>query len=262
MFAHSRVGVPARALSNYQPMNLYVFQHVPYEDSGAIADWAMARGYALRTTHWYEPGAQPPHTGEVDFLVIMGGPMSVHDTLLHPWLLEEKAFLREYLATGRPVVGVCLGGQLLAQALGCEISKTPQMEIGWYPVDLTAEARALWPQLAPQLTPLHWHRETFSLPRGASLLFTNPTCVHQGFLARDNLLGLQFHIEANEASTRAIVEACPDGVIPNLSRSPFVCNARQALAGVREYSETVRAALFVMLDTIAPAASTPAPQPA
>lgn len=243
-------------------MNLYVFQHVPYEGSGAIADWAQARGYAVHTTHWYKSGTQPPQLSEVDFLVIMGGPMSVHDTTEHPWLLEEKAFLRTYLATGRPVIGVCLGGQLLAQAMGGSISPNPVAEIGWYPVDLTAEARSLWPQLPQQLTPLHWHKETFSLPKEASLLFTNSTCVNQGFLARGNLLGLQFHMEANEDSTRAIVNACPGGIVPNPTGSPSVCNAQQALAGIREHSQTVRTALFTILDTLAAAPATHAPQPA
>lgn len=243
-------------------MNLHVFQHVPHGGPAAIGDWAKARGYTQHTTHWYQAGVNPPHPSQVDLLVIMGGPMNVGDTAEHPWLLEEKAFLQAYLATGRPVVGVCLGGQLLAEALGAKVSKNPLVEKGWYAVSLTAEARALWPQLPAQLTPLHWHQDTFSLPKEAARLFTNATCTNQGFLARKNLLGLQFHIEATERSTRAIVEANAESLAANPTRSPFVCTAEQALAGAQEHSEAMRAALFTILDSITARAPAPVTQPA
>lgn len=232
-------------------MKLQIFQHVPFEGAGAIIDWAQARGYSVQTTHWYELDARVPAIAEVDFLVVMGGPMSVHDTDVLPWLRLEKAYLREYVQSGRPMIGVCLGAQLLAEALGGTISQNAFEEVGWFPVELTPEARALWPTLPPSLTPLHWHGETFTLPDGATRLMQNKACANQGFLARGNLLGLQCHIEANEASTRAFVDACPQGKIPNPSNSPYVATAESLLEGVATYAAGVHAALYTMLDSIA-----------
>ena len=114
-------------------------QHVPFEGLGRIEPWLQRAGFALTATRFHESAALPD-PADVDFLVAMGGPMSVNDEDRLPWLAAEKQFIRRYLATGRPMLGVCLGAQLIANALGARVFPNPVREIGWFPVTGCAPA--------------------------------------------------------------------------------------------------------------------------
>ncbi len=123
-------------------MQLRVLQHHHCESPGAILDWARERGCVIATTHLYR-GEPLPDATAVDFLVVMGGPMNIYQDRDHPWLREERAVLEAHIAAGKPAVGVCLGSQLLADALGGRVTQNPRIEIGWWPVEFTPEgARA------------------------------------------------------------------------------------------------------------------------
>ncbi len=122
-------------------MRIHSLQHVPFEGLGSIEAWARDRGHSLTVTRFWAGDALPP-PGALDWLIVMGGPMSVHDEAERSWLKAEKRFLRAALDAGKRVLGICLGAQLLAEAMGARIARARAKEIGWFPVTLTPEARA------------------------------------------------------------------------------------------------------------------------
>ncbi|MCK7557005.1 type 1 glutamine amidotransferase [Chitinophaga sedimenti] len=114
-------------------MNIHYFQHVPFEGLGCIADWIDRKGHQVSVTRWYAGDAPPPHD-QTDWLIIMGGPMGVYDAAQYPWLETEKAYIREAIQQGKRVLGICLGAQLIAAALGAKVYPNREKEIGWFPV--------------------------------------------------------------------------------------------------------------------------------
>lgn len=191
-----------------RPLRIQVFQHVAFEGLGSMEDWLAGRGHLLSRVPLYA-GALPAGP-DADWLIVMGGPMGVHDEAEFPWLKAEKAALRAALERGAAVLGVCLGAQLLAHVLGAEVKPNAAKEIGWFPVDLSAEARATWlGRVFPQrFTPFHWHGDTFGIPAGAVPLGSSQACRNQGFLWKDRALGLQFHPEVTPASLEALSREC------------------------------------------------------
>jgi GMP synthase-like glutamine amidotransferase len=196
-------------------MRIHVLQHVPFEGPAAIADWAERRGHPLAVSHLYA-GDGLPQLSAVDRLVVMGGPMSVGDTALHPWLVDERRFIAAAVAAGKSVIGVCLGAQLIAAALGARVYRNAHKEIGWFPVRLTPAARALdlCDGLPASLPVFHWHGDTFELPAGAVHLAESDACPHQAFLLAGRVLGLQFHLESTPDSVAAICQHCAHEILP------------------------------------------------
>jgi GMP synthase-like glutamine amidotransferase len=189
-------------------VRIHCLQHVPFEGPGAIADWSARRGHELLHVHAYR-GDVLPAAREVEALVVMGGPMSANDVSELAWLAAETRLVEQVLRADRPMLGVCLGAQILARALGARVYRARQREIGWWPLRVRPEARkatplADWPE---SLVPLHWHGETFDLPAGAEHLAETETCPHQAFLWR-RALGLQFHVEATPQSVAELTQVC------------------------------------------------------
>lgn len=222
-------------------------QHVPFEGPAAIADWAARRGHAMSITRLFEQ-APLPKASDIDWLLVMGGPMGVHDEDQHPWLAAEKRFIAECIAAGKRVVGVCLGAQLIADALGARVYRHEQPEIGWFPISLTEAGRsaprlAHWPST---LDVFHWHGDTFELPAGAVHLARSANCEHQIFLHGDRVLGLQCHLEVTPESVRDILVHCADEIRPG----PCVQSAEQiARTGARDLG-AIHDALFDLLDRL------------
>jgi GMP synthase-like glutamine amidotransferase len=142
----------------------------------------------------YQPGAATPDIGRYDALIFMGGPMSANDDL--PFLRQEMTFIRQAIARRQPILGICLGSQLIARAMGATVRRNSAKEIGWYGLQFTPAAAGdrLFDELA-QETVFHWHGETFDLPPGAELLASSNLCHHQAFRAGEHVYGLQFHLE-------------------------------------------------------------------
>ena len=171
------------------------FRHVPFEGLGLIETELRVRGLGFDYTDLYLPDAVCPDPAAYRGLIFMGGPMSVNDPL--PYLARERELIREAVARGTPVLGVCLGSQLIAGALGAKVRCNAVKEIGWYEIELTAEGRRdpLFADAAGTETVFHWHGETFDLPAGGVLLASSERCANQAFRVGSYTYGLQFHLE-------------------------------------------------------------------
>ncbi|MFZ5654264.1 MAG: type 1 glutamine amidotransferase [Pseudomonadota bacterium] len=206
-------------------MRAHYLQHVPFEGLGSIAPWLAGQGYRTTATRLFEAAAFPDPR-DIDLLVILGGPMSVNDGGELPWLAAEKAFIREVIGLGTPVLGICLGAQLIAEVLGARVYPGPAREIGWFPVHGVANAEGADFVLPPQVSVFHWHGETFDLPPGARRLARSAACENQAFQWGVRVIGLQFHLETTPESARALVAHCRH----ELSAGAFVQDEQQILA--------------------------------
>jgi GMP synthase-like glutamine amidotransferase len=228
-------------------MRVHYFQHVPFEGPAGIADWAGQRGHTLSRSQLYA-AEDLPQQADFDSLVLMGGPMGVYDEREHPWLVAEKAFLRDTIAARKPVVGVCLGAQLIAEVLGARVFRNLYKEMGWFPIDLTEEGRRspLFDGLPQRLDVFHWHGDTFDLPPSAVHLARSKGCAHQAFLYQGRVLGLQFHIESTPDSVQQIVEAGVDELVP----AKYIQSAERILAATAEDYARINQALLCILDRL------------
>ncbi len=188
-------------------MRTHYLQHVPFEGLGSIGPWLRAGGHETSCTRLFE-AALFPEVSEVDLLIIMGGPMSVHDEKQYPWLVPEKQFIRQAIEQGASVLGICLGAQLIANAMGARVYQNPEKEIGWFPVQGRPSMDGAVFRLPSSVTAFHWHGETFDLPPGAVHLAESEACKHQAFQLGASVVGLQFHLEATPDSARALVANC------------------------------------------------------
>jgi len=205
-------------------MRAHYLQHAPFEGLGKIEDWLRSRDYQLSATHLYRD--EPlPDLQEIDLLIIMGGPMSVNDEQVLPWLAAEKAFIRQALTADKQVLGICLGAQLIANSLGQNVYPNAQQEIGWFPVQGDTHHNGAAFHFPEQVTVLHWHGETFDLPHGAVPLASSIACRNQAFQLGRSVIGLQFHLEA----TRELVAGFVDADGQDLKPAEFVQTAETIL---------------------------------
>lgn len=173
------------------------FRHVAFEDLGLLAPLLAARGYAVEYREAGIDELSGPAVQAADLLVVLGGPIGVYESRKYPFLTAEIAAIERRLAAGRPVLGFCLGAQLMARALECRVYPGPAKEIGFAPLALT-EAGWAGPLRHLGAEPvLHWHGDTFDLPREAIRLASTPLCRNQAFALGLRALALQFHAEAD-----------------------------------------------------------------
>lgn len=173
-------------------------RHVPHEGLGAIADALRHAQLECQLVDLFDSSPRPTFSPDhLAGLIVMGGPMNVDQTDEYPFLAEELVWIRQAIDADLPVLGVCLGSQLLAKALGSSVYPNRIKEIGWYDVQLTAEAASdpLFGQCGPIETVFQWHGDTFDLPVGAVQLARGEACENQAFRYGARAYGLQFHIE-------------------------------------------------------------------
>jgi len=190
-----------------------VVQHVAPETSGAIGRAIEARGYELRVVRAHLGDEVPRRLGEAAGLVVMGGPMGVYESGRYAHLRSELALIEDALAVGAPILGVCLGSQLLAAALRASVHRAPRAEIGWAPIEwLAAAARdpVFAPIVGSGLTALHWHGDMFELPLGAVPLARSALTAHQVFAYEQRAYGLLCHLEVTQAIVAGMVDAFAD----------------------------------------------------
>jgi GMP synthase (glutamine-hydrolysing) len=168
---------------------ILVLRHEPFEHLGHFAPILMARGISFS----YRDLNDPIPTADPAAMVILGGPMSANDAVMAP----EIDLICRSLSRHIPMLGICLGSQLIAKALGAPVYRNPALEIGWYDVHLTEHARTdpVFAGLESPATFFHWHGETFDLPEGAEWLAWSDRCRHQAYRYRHNVYGIQFHPE-------------------------------------------------------------------
>lgn len=194
-------------------MKVHVLQHVPFEDIGSMASWFRENGARINYTRFFQSHVLPD-VRDVDLVVAMGGPMSVNDESTLPWLRQEKQFIRDVIGRGIPVVGICLGAQLIAGAMGARVFKNREKEIGWYPVESVPSAGNVF-CFPEKCTVFHWHGETFDLPSGAVLLARSDRCKNQAFQIGRRVIGMQFHMETTPESVELLIENCGDELLPD-----------------------------------------------
>ena len=192
-------------------MKVHVLQHVPFEGLGSMAAWLSDRGAEVQYTRFY---ASPdlPDPGNLDLVIAMGGPMSVNDEREYPWLVAEKAFIREAVRRGTAVLGVCLGAQLIAGALGAKVFPNAEKEIGWFPVEAVAADGDVF-RFPREAVVFHWHGETSDLPWGAVRLARSVGCENQAFQIGRNVIGMQFHLETTPESADLIIRKCRGEIV-------------------------------------------------
>jgi GMP synthase-like glutamine amidotransferase len=200
-------------------MKLHWLQHIPFEGLGCIREWAATLSAEITCTRLFA-GDTLPAIDDFDLLVIMGGPMGAQDHTDHPWLIPEKQFIRKAIHSNKRVLGICLGAQLIADALNAKVFTGPQKEIGWYPI--------LREQHTPDLIPdgliaFHWHGDTFDIPTGAVRLASSEACINQGFVYDNRVVALQFHLETTDETMEALIKHCEHELID----APYIQSAEQ-----------------------------------
>jgi GMP synthase (glutamine-hydrolysing) len=178
------------------------FQHIDCEGPGSLGDFFHSQQIHLDILKPFQGDPVSSHLG--DGLVVLGGPMGVYEEKQYPWMTEELKAIRQCLKASIPVLGICLGSQMLAQAAGGRVFKGPQAEVGWFPITLTPEGKQdpLLRDLPPEFNAFHWHGDTFTLPEKALRLAESSLYPHQVFRIGSNAYGFQCHLEVTEEMVR------------------------------------------------------------
>jgi GMP synthase-like glutamine amidotransferase len=229
-------------------MHIQVVQHVPFEGPGYIGEWAAERGHTLDVT--YAITERYPLPEAFDLLVVMGGPMDADDEIASPWLLIEKHFVAETISAGRLVLGVCLGAQIVAEVIGGRVRRGREPEIGWFPVRLADASHdeplfAGWPH---EVVVGHWHGDTFLLPLAMEPVLSSDVTPNQAFVFDGHVVGLQFHLEWDEAALRTMIDACPGDFATG---GAHVMTPERFAARIPDHVPACRELLFGLLDRLA-----------
>jgi len=206
-------------------MRAHYLQHVPFEELGSIETWLNNKGYEISSTRFFKNHDLPdPH--KINFLIVLGGPMSVNDDKEYPWMTAEKKFIRDVIELQIPILGICLGAQLIASALGSNVYSNPKKEIGWFPVEGVPVDASKKFQFPSSFECFHWHGETFDLPEDSVLLAKSKACNNQAFQLGSFVIGLQFHLETTPEAAKKLVRNCRQ----ELAASQFIQTEKEILA--------------------------------
>jgi GMP synthase-like glutamine amidotransferase len=194
-------------------LKVHYFQHIAGEGFGSCYQFLKQHNAKITATEFFALPVDRsleiealPQVEDVDLLIIMGGEMSVNDEVNFPWLKIEKRWLRRYLSMGKPAIGLCLGGQLIANALGAAVSRSEKQELGWTGVRKVNYVPAECFELPAEFNVMQWHSETFEIPKGAIHLAENDVCRNQMYQIGKNVLGFQFHPEITPETLNLFLE--------------------------------------------------------
>jgi GMP synthase (glutamine-hydrolysing) len=214
-----------------KPHSVLVLQHIGCETLGTIADALDTQGVSVQYIRAFDGESVPKELGAAAGLIVMGGPQSVYEQNKFPYLRDELRLIENTLRQEKPILGVCLGSQLLASALGAEVKSGPQKEIGWFNVSLTGDAGrdALFAGVPSSFMGFHWHGDVFDLPTGAVALASSAPTPHQAYRHGRNAYGLLFHMEVTAAQIEEMVATFGDEL------HAAGVDAREILAGADKY---------------------------
>jgi len=228
-------------------MNTHYIKHAPFEGLGSMESYFLSKEHNLSYSLLYEKDYVFPAIEEIDWLIVMGGPMGVYDTEDYPWLIPEKTFIKSAIDAGKIVIGVCLGAQLIADVLGAKVYKNKYREIGWFPLIRSIEATTsklsnIFPET---INTFHWHGDTFDLPENAILLASSEVCKNQAFSINDRIFGFQFHFEATLEFAESLLVNCAN----ELDESKYV-QSRYLILSKQENYDKINAIMNDILRTI------------
>ena len=225
---------------------IHCLQHETFEGLGVIKDWLDDKKFEVKYTHIYKTH-KLPDINSIDCLIIMGGPMSVNDETIYPWLTPEKQFILDCINAGKVVIGICLGSQLIANAMGSKVYPNIHKEIGWFPITKTKNTSSEISTILPEeITVFHWHGETFDLPLGATLIASSEACKNQIFSLSEKVFGFQCHLEIDSKALHGFVEECEEELVP----ATYIQSAKEMLILEKEYSQNMNTILFSILSKL------------
>lgn len=228
-------------------MRIHHIQHDDFEGLAAIGEWAALHGAVITSTR-ADLGHSFPNPDDFDMLVIMGGKMGVYEEDKFPWLIQEKKFIADSIDKGKLVLGICLGSQLIASALGAKVYPNQEAEMGVFPVHFNQNAAIdpVFSHFGNTLDVLHIHNDTFDLPENAVCMASSVLTPNQAFKYGSNVFALQFHFEVNQQQ----LSAFRDRAFTDNLKGKWI----QSGSAIMSYSELIQsniAILFKVLDSIA-----------
>ncbi len=222
---------------------IYVLQHHPVENLGTIADALEGAALAWQYVRVADGQPVPANMKGAGGLIVMGGPMGVYQTDRYPWLRDEMRLIEDAMKLNLPVLGVCLGAQILAAALGAKVDRNPNgKEIGWHPIRLHDSAKddRLMRGLPATMTPFHWHGDIFDLPPGAISLASSEKTPCEAFRMGDQAYGFQFHFEVTREGVAAMAEAFAKELVrENIPADRMITQAAELTPPLENISEKV-----------------------
>ena len=223
-------------------MRMHYLQHVSFESPGNITDYFSEKGWVVSGSQLYMQDFLPT-PDDFDLLLVMGGPMGVYDEDTLPWMTQEKALIRSTIRSGKKVIGICLGAQLIAESLGAKVYPGPVKEIGWFPIQPLGHHRLIDDLMDVEEYVFHWHGDTFDIPEGAQQLFSSQPGINQGYIYQDQVLALQFHLEM----TASIVEALVSHGADELVEAAYIQSSTEII-DTNIYYDRNKTLLFTLLD--------------
>lgn len=197
-------------------MKIHAIIHASFEKLGVIEDWAKENEHALTSTHTYKGETLPASPSDFDFLIIMGGPQSPLELDKYPYLRNEIVLIDQAIKANKKVLGICLGAQLIAEALGAKTQHSPHKEIGEYPVLVLEEGKHdhFFGQLYPKFNAVHWHNDMPGINDEIILLAESEGCPQQAFRYKDRVYGFQFHLEPTLDVIEGMIKHCSADLNP------------------------------------------------
>jgi GMP synthase-like glutamine amidotransferase len=207
---------------------IWIFRHSLRDPAGSNYNYLNQRGLAYREHLWgHDPN--PPLPTEVSWAIFLGGPQNVDEELHYPWLAQEKQWIQTYLQLGRPYLGICLGGQLVAEVLGAKVQRHVHSEVGWQPMQLQPQAHPLVSHSPLQMQVFQFHSYCFETPPDCVPFASNHITPNQGFVYKDHVVGLQFHPESDAKWIQVCTLKKPYPVGPHVQSPETICQATAAL---------------------------------